>query len=80
MAGGQKVAVRVTAQGINTGPLVGLPGFGCLEKPGLPTGRSVTHSGMYVFTLSDGNIVSYAAELDQVGLLCQLGWTFTPPG
>lgn len=76
---GQKAAVRVTARGTNAGPLVGLPAFGRLEKPVPPTGRSVTHSGMYIFTLSDGRILSYAAELDQVGLLRQLGWTFTPP-
>jgi predicted ester cyclase len=79
VAEGQKVAVRVTARGTNTGPLVGLPAFGRLEKPVPPTSRSVTHSAIYVFTLSGGKIVSYAAELDQVGLLRQLGWTFTPP-
>jgi len=77
---GSKVAVRVTVHGTNTGPLVGLPAFGRLETPVPPTGKSVTHSGMYVFTVSDGKIVSFAAELDQIGLLRQLGWTFTPPG
>jgi predicted ester cyclase len=77
---GNKVAVRATVRGTNTGPLVGLPAFGRLETPVPPTGKSVTHSGMYVFTVSDGKIVSYAAELDQIGLLRQLGWTFTPPG
>jgi hypothetical protein len=34
---------------------------------------------MYLFTIADGRIRSYAAELDQIGLLRQLGWTFTPP-
>jgi predicted ester cyclase len=77
---GDKVAVRVTARGTNTGPLVGLPAFGRLETPLPPTGKSVTHTGMYMFTVSDGKIMSYAAELDQIGLLRQLGWTFTPPG
>ena len=76
---GSKVAVRVTVYGTNTGPLVGLPAFGRLETPVPPTGKSTTHSGMYVFTVSDGKIVSYLAELDQIGLLRQLGWTFTPP-
>ena len=79
-ADGNKVAVRVTLTATNTGPLVGLPAFGRLEIPVPPTGKSVTHSGMYFFTISDGKIVSYAAELDQIGLLRQLGWTFTPPG
>ena len=80
LAEGDKVAVRVTTHGTNTGPLVGLPAFGRLETPVPPTGKSVTGSGLYVFTVSDGKIVSFVAELDQIGLLRQLGWTFTPPG
>ncbi len=80
VAEGNKVAVRVTIHGTNTGPLVGLPAFGRFETPVPPTGQSVTGSGMNFFTVSDGKIVSYAAELDQIGMLRQLGWTFTPPG
>jgi predicted ester cyclase len=80
LAEGNKVAVRVTIHATNTGPLVGLPAFGRLETSVPPTGKPVTTSAMYVFTVSDGKIVSYAAELDQIGLLRQLGWTFTPPG
>jgi predicted ester cyclase len=77
---GDQVAVRVMTQGTNSGPLVGLPAFGRLETPAPPTGKSVTSSGLYVFKLSNGRIVSYAAELDQIGMLRQMGWTFTPPG
>ncbi len=80
LAEGNKVAIRVTIHGTNTGPLVGLPAFGRLETPVPPTGKSVTGSGMYVFMVADGKIVSFASELDQIGLLRQLGWTFTPPG
>jgi predicted ester cyclase len=80
LAEGNKVAVRVTTHGTNSGPLVGLPAFGRLETPVPPTGKLVTGSGMYVFTVSDGKIVSYAAEIDQISLLRQLGWKFTPPG
>ena len=80
LAEGNKVAVRVTTHATNTGPLVGLPAFGRFETPVPPTGKSVTGSGIYIFTVSDGKIVSFAAELDQIGLLRQLGWTFTPPG
>lgn len=79
LAEGDKVAVRVTIRGTNTGPLVGLPAFGRLETPVPPTGKSVMASGMNFFTVSDGKIVSFAAELDQIGLLRQMGWTFTPP-
>ena len=80
LAQGNKVAVRVTTHATNTGPLVSLPAFGRLEPTVPPTGKSVTMSGMYVFTVSDGKIVSFAAELDQIGMLRQLGWTFAPPG
>lgn len=80
VAEGGHVAVRVTIRGTNTGPMVGLPAFGRLETPVPPTGMSVTTSGMYLFTVSEGKIISYALELDQIGLLRQLGWTFTPPG
>jgi predicted ester cyclase len=79
VAEGNKVAVRVITHGTNTGSLVGLPAFGRFETPLPPTGKSVTASGMYLFTISGGKIVSFAAELDHVGLLRQLGWTFTPP-
>ncbi len=78
-AEGNKVAVRVTTRGTNTGPMVGLPAFGRLETPVPPTGKSVTGSGIYLFTVSDGKISSLAAEIDQMGLLQQLGSTFTPP-
>lgn len=78
-AEGDKVAVRTTVHGTNTGPLVGLPAFGRLETPVPPTGKSITVSGMNIFTVSDGKIVSFAAELDQIGMLHQLGWTFSPP-
>jgi predicted ester cyclase len=79
LAEGDKVAVRVTTRGTNTGPLVGLPAFGRLETPVPPTGKAVTSSGTYIFTLSNGKIVSFVAELDQIALLRQLGWAFTPP-
>jgi predicted ester cyclase len=80
IAEGNQVAARVTIQGTNDGPLVGLPAFGRLESPVPPTGKSVMHGGIYVFTIADGRIVSYAAEYDHVGMLQQLGWTLTPPG
>jgi len=76
---GDKIAVRVTTRGTNTGPLVGLPAFGRLETPIPPTGKSVLGSGIYIFTVADGKISSLAAEIDQIGLLQQLGWTIAPP-
>jgi len=76
---GDKVAVRMTARGTNTGPLVGLPAFGHFDQPLPPTSKVVLVTGVYLFTVSDGKIVSLAYEIDQVGLLQQLGWTITPP-
>jgi predicted ester cyclase len=79
VAEGNKVAVRTTIHGTNTGPLVGLPAFGRLERPLPPTGKPVSATGMNIFTVANGKIVNFASELDQIGLLRQLGWTFTPP-
>jgi predicted ester cyclase len=80
VAEGNKVVVRATIRGTNTGPLGGLPAFGRFETSVPPTGKSVTGSAMNIFTISEGKIVSYGGELDQIGLLRQMGWTFTPPG
>lgn len=80
VAEGDRVAVRVTTRGTNSGPLVGLTAFGRLERPVPPTGKTVSGTGMNFFRVSDGKIVSFASELDQLGLLLQLGWTVTPPG
>ena len=80
VAEGERVAVQVTTRGTNTGPLVGLPAFGRLENPAPPTGKAVRGSGVYVFRVRDGKIASYAAAIDQIGLLRQLGWRFSPPG
>jgi predicted ester cyclase len=78
-ADGNNVAVRMTARGANTGPLVGLPAFGHFDQPLPPTSTVVVVTGIYIFTVSDGKLVSLAYEIDQVGLLQQLGWTMTPP-
>jgi predicted ester cyclase len=78
-ADGDKVAVRMTAFGTNTGPLVGLPAFGHFDQALAPTSKLVLVTGIHIFTVSDSKIVSLAYEIDQVGLLQQLGWTISPP-
>ena len=80
LAEGNQVAVQVMTNGTNTGPLVGLPAFGKLKQPEPPTGQTVVSSGMYLFTLAEGKIASFTAELDQIAILRQLGWSFIPPG
>jgi predicted ester cyclase len=64
-----KVVVRFTLAGTNTGPLFGLP----------PTGRTVvmTGIGIYRFAL-DGKIVEEWYENDAIGQMRQLG--FLPEG
>jgi predicted ester cyclase len=79
LAEGDKVAVRVTVHGTNRGPLLGLPAFGRLEQPVPPTGKSMSSTGIAIYTVRNGRIVSLDSELDQIGLLRQLGWTFVPP-
>jgi predicted ester cyclase len=44
------------------------------------TGKSATTTAISIFKVSDGKIVSYASEFDQIGLQLQLGWTLTPSG
>ena len=79
LAEGNRVAVRVATHGTNTGPMVGFPAFGRFETPIPPTGKSVTGSEIYIFTVSDDKILSFAREIDQIGVLRQMGWTFMPP-
>ena len=74
-----KVAVHATMHGTNTGPLVGLPALGTFATPAPPTGISVLWNRIYIFSVADGKILNFTAESDQLGLLQQLGWTFTPP-
>jgi predicted ester cyclase len=79
VAEADKVVARVTQRGTNTGPLVGLPAFGKLELPVPPTGRPVMVTSIHIFKIKDGKVVSTTAEIDQIGLLQQLGWSITPP-
>jgi len=79
VAEADKVVVRTTIRGTNTGQLLGLPAFGKLERPIPPTGKPVVGSSMHLYTIKGGKIVSLASELDQIGLLQQLGWTIAPP-
>lgn len=79
IAEGDKVVARVTQQGTNSGPLVGLPAFGRLDQPVPPTGKQVTADITIIFTFRDSRVLSLAMQTDQLGLLQQLGWTFTPP-
>jgi predicted ester cyclase len=79
VAEGDKVVVRMTINGTNTGPLAGLPGIGQLERPVPPTGKPVSGTAIYIFTIGDGKIVSLTSEMDLIGMLKQMGWAVTLP-
>ena len=63
VAEGDRVAVRLTARGTHTGPLMGLP----------PTGKEVSFAGMKLFRIAEGKIVESWGQFDALGLLRQLG-------
>jgi predicted ester cyclase len=39
-----------------------------------PTGRSIAHKQVHIFTIADGRITHHRAVRDDLGLLLQLGW------
>ncbi|MBO1268294.1 ester cyclase [Arthrobacter cavernae] len=67
VVGDDAVAGEVEFTGTNTGPLV----VGGMEMPA--TGKSVTSTGAYFFSVRDGKIASFSARPDGAGLMEQLG-------
>lgn len=63
LAEGDKVVTRWTSRGTNTGSLFGMPA----------TGKSATITGITIDRITDGKIVESWDELDQLGMLQQLG-------
>ena len=62
-AEGDKVAVRITMGGTNTGSFMGMPA----------TGKCVLFTGMYIARIVNGKIAEHWGEEDGVSLLQQLG-------
>jgi predicted ester cyclase len=62
VAGGDKVAARMTFRGTHRGPFRGLE----------PTGRPVEFSSIRIYRIEDGKVVQTWAEVDALGLLGQL--------
>jgi predicted ester cyclase len=65
---GDKVVTRFTYHAVHSGEFQGLP----------PTGKHVTMTGITILRLAGGKIVENTVELDQLGLLQQLGVVPTP--
>jgi steroid delta-isomerase-like uncharacterized protein len=63
LAEGDKVVTRWTSHGTNTGSLFGMP----------TTGKSAIITGITIDRVADGKIVESWDELDQLGMLQQLG-------
>jgi steroid delta-isomerase-like uncharacterized protein len=62
------VAARIQVEGTHMGPGLGVP----------PTGQSVQFSGMLIARISEGRIAESWNNIDQLGLLRQVG--ALPPG
>jgi len=60
---GDRVAIRCMARGTHRGEFLGRP----------PTGRSFAVQQIYLFRVSDGQIVEHWAARDDVGMMHQLG-------
>ena len=69
IAEGDKVVTRWTAIGTHTGELMGIPA----------TGKQVTIKGLDINRFSGGKNVEHWGQMDQMGLMQQLG-VVPPPG
>ena len=63
IAEGDKVVARWTMQATHTGLFQGIP----------PTGKQVAMQGITIYRLTNGQISEARSQLDQLGLLQQLG-------
>jgi steroid delta-isomerase-like uncharacterized protein len=68
MAEGDKVVVRWTARGTNTGKLGDMP----------PTGKQATVTGISILAIAGGKVTDQWANWDTLGMLQQLGVIPTP--
>ena len=63
VAEGDKVVTRLSAYGTQTGELFGIP----------PTGKQIRMTAIAVHRIANGKIVEHWSELDNLGLMQQLG-------
>lgn len=60
---GDKAAARWTMTATNTAPIAGIP----------PTGKPITQHAVVFYRFEDGKIAEFWAQMDQLGVLRQLG-------
>lgn len=70
LAEGDKVAARITLEGTHIGDALGVP----------PTGNRVRYGGITIARIAEAKIVEAWNNLDQLGLLQQIGALPQPPG
>jgi predicted ester cyclase len=63
LAEGDKVVTRLSARGTQTGELFGIP----------PTDKQVSMTGIAVHRIANGKIVEHWSEIDNLGMMEQLG-------
>jgi steroid delta-isomerase-like uncharacterized protein len=63
IAEGDRVAVRLTASATQVGEFMGMP----------PSGKSYTIGEIHIFRVTDGKVSEHWHQLDQAGLMKQLG-------
>jgi steroid delta-isomerase-like uncharacterized protein len=63
IAEGDKVVVRWTARGTNTGPLMNMPA----------SGKQATVTGISILTIVNGKVVEQQSNWDTLGMLQQFG-------
>ncbi len=68
IAEGDKVVVRTTCTGTHVGELMGIP----------PTGRQFTQGQIHILRLEGCRIVEHWAQVDNAGMMRQLGIMPTP--
>lgn len=69
-AAGDKVVTRWTWHAVHKGEFQGLP----------PTGKQVTMTGITILRITGGKVVENTVDMDQLGLMQQLGAVPPPPG
>ena len=69
IAEGDKVVARATTGGTHKGEFIGIP----------PTGKQATWTEIFIWRIDGGKAVEMWAELDQLGMMHQLG-VMPPPG
>jgi len=68
IAEGDKVMTRLSAYGTQTGELFGIP----------PTGKQVSMTAIAIHRIANGKIVEHWSELDNLGMMQQLGVVASP--